>query len=304
MTSGTPHTEHTHESLARVFHMLRHGQRSGSIVLRAAGASGTIHVIDGAIVHAEHGDTTGERAVFQMLAWAQPSIQVRDQHATPDHTISPQVSALVIEAAEEQDNWEMTERTAVANAPVVSELRRSQPQPRARAAAPCHETYAGTLVRGSVLDALCEPLLHSRTVAPVTPFCHDTPPDISTRKTAGPAYHQALTEIMLIDGALAVAIVNWQTGELIDGLGSGVNLSLAAAGNSEVVRAKMKVMHALGLNDRIEDILITLGGQLHLIRLLDSNTDLFLYVILERAVANLGMARMTLQQVESRLTRA
>lgn len=43
--------------------------------------------------------------------------------------------------------------------------------------------------------------------------------------------------------------------------GGPVNLEIAAASNTEVVRAKLKTMKALNLQDNIEDILITLNRQ-------------------------------------------
>lgn len=81
-----------------------------------------------------------------------------------------------------------------------------------------------------------------------------------------------------------------------------LNLEVAAAGNTEVVRAKRKTMKNLGLTDSIEDILITLGKQYHLLRPLSSNDALFIYVALDKAKANLGMARHTLAAVEKDLT--
>ena len=70
-----------------------------------------------------------------------------------------------------------------------------------------------------------------------------------------------------------------------------VNLEVAAAGNTEVGRAKRKTMKALDLNDAIEDILITLGRQYHLIRPLKTNDALFIYLVLDKNRGNLAMAR-------------
>jgi hypothetical protein len=117
----------------------------------------------------------------------------------------------------------------------------------------------------------------------------------------------ALKEAMAIDGALGVALVDWDSGMSLGSLGGGkyLDLEVAAAGNTEVVRAKMRTMESLRLNDTIGDILITLTKQYHLIRLLKSTAQehgLFLYLALDRTKSNLALARHSLKQIEADLT--
>lgn len=115
-----------------------------------------------------------------------------------------------------------------------------------------------------------------------------------------------LKDAMAIDGALGVAIVDYTSGMALGTLGSSpdLDLNVAAAGNTEVVRAKMRTMEMLNLfNETIEDILITLSGQYHLIRPLSKRDSAghFLYLALDRKRANLAMARHQLRQIEDRI---
>ncbi len=117
----------------------------------------------------------------------------------------------------------------------------------------------------------------------------------------------ALKEAMTIDGAVGTSLVDWDSGMSLGALGGGkyLDLDVAAAGNTEVIRAKMRTMESLRLDDTIEDILITLNKQYHLIRLLKnsrSEQGLFLYLVLDRQKANLAMARHQLRQIETELT--
>jgi hypothetical protein len=116
----------------------------------------------------------------------------------------------------------------------------------------------------------------------------------------------ALKEAMTTDGALGVALVDWDSGMSLGALGGGkyLDLDVAAAGNTEVIRAKMRTLEALRMGDSIEDILITLTQQYHLIRLLrtaEGGQSLFLYFVLDRAKANLALARHNLRKIESEL---
>ena len=113
--------------------------------------------------------------------------------------------------------------------------------------------------------------------------------------------NESLQDLMTLDGALCAAVVDYNSGMLLGSVGSGVDLELAAAGNTEVVRAKIKTMKLMGLNDSIEDILITLGKQYHILRPAEKINGIFIYYVLDTGRANLALARRKVADVESKM---
>jgi hypothetical protein len=113
---------------------------------------------------------------------------------------------------------------------------------------------------------------------------------------------ESISDLMKIDGGMACAVVDANSGMVLGKEGTAVNLDVAAAGNTEVVRAKLKTMKALGIKDKIEDILITLNTQYHIIRPIVEKPGLFIYLVLDKGKANLAMARYRVNEVEAAMT--
>ena len=116
---------------------------------------------------------------------------------------------------------------------------------------------------------------------------------------------EAIKQLLAIEGSTGAAVVDYTSGmALAQGGSPGFDLGVAAAGNSNVVSAKLRTMADLSLNSDIEDILITLGTQYHLINVLNSSGSkgLFVYLVLDRTYANLALARHKLKNLAKDIT--
>lgn len=119
------------------------------------------------------------------------------------------------------------------------------------------------------------------------------------------AVDDALGTVLGLDGAVAVAVVDYNSGlALAQQQNAPFDLELAAAVNTEVVKAKLRAIEQLGLNEKIEDILITLSSQYHLIRLSDraGMEGVFSYLVLDKSKANLALARRGLATLDSSIS--
>ncbi|CAG1020481.1 hypothetical protein DOJK_00362 [Patescibacteria group bacterium] len=113
-------------------------------------------------------------------------------------------------------------------------------------------------------------------------------------------FNVKIAKLKEVNGFLAAALVDSSTGMVLDSVvAQDFPIDIAAAFNTQVVQAKLKAMDAIGLGDDvIEDILISLGSQYHLIRPLAANREMFMYLALDRKQVNLGMAKVQLRALE------
>lgn len=97
-----------------------------------------------------------------------------------------------------------------------------------------------------------------------------------------------------IPGYMAASLVDLESGMTLGlkSLRPDFDLAAASAYNSEMVKQKLKIMRALNLKTTLEDMLITLGDQIHVIRMVNPTT--FIYLVVDRSMSNLAIVRNVL----------
>jgi len=95
-----------------------------------------------------------------------------------------------------------------------------------------------------------------------------------------------------VTGVIATAVVDLESGMTLAAKSNrpDFDLAVASAYNSELVKQKMKIMRALNLKSALEDMLLTLTDQFHLIKFLPGGTS-FLYLAADRSGTNLAILR-------------
>lgn len=105
-----------------------------------------------------------------------------------------------------------------------------------------------------------------------------------------------------IPGFIAAALVDIESGMTLGVYSTRGDFDLAAASayNSELVKQKQKIMEAIGLHSELEDMIMTLSDQIHMIKLLGGGS--FLYLAADRAGSNLAIIRNAVRKHEAELT--
>ena len=99
-----------------------------------------------------------------------------------------------------------------------------------------------------------------------------------------------------LPGFIAASLVDLESGMTLGSksLRNDFDLAAASAYNSEMVKQKQKIMRALSLKTNLEDMLITLGDQIHLIKIVTPTT--FIYLAADRASTNLAIVRVAVNK--------
>ena len=197
-------------------------RKTGLVVVRASGEEGRLYFDRGQLIHAETRRQRGLAAVYDVVGWPDPKLELFYKRASRERTITESLQHVLMEAARLEDE----------------------------------RGVAGLEERGAPESG------------------GERGPARSTRADV----QEALEEAMRIDGAVGVALVDGASGMTLGTAGGStlLNVELAGAGAADFLRAKQRVMDALGLKDTIEDVMITLGKQYHVIRFLGADPKVFL----------------------------
>jgi len=116
-----------------------------------------------------------------------------------------------------------------------------------------------------------------------------------------PTVAESLDELVKAAGAQCAALVDSESGMILGQSGFNPDMEVTAAGNTELIRSQIKALKAQGADEAIDDILITLTNQYDILRPLKANPSIFLFVTLDKAKANLALARFRVSECESQL---
>ena len=248
---------------------------TGALRIRRGDDQGTLWFEHGTLPHTVTNGNQGAEAFYEIMTWRGGEFSMQIDAAPPARTIKNHWQELLMESCRRID--EAGRRVA----PSERAARGDAMELAIQADDPF-----GSFTITSLTKTLAEPTEQTRTQTP----------------EATMNIKDSLNKLNQMDGFVGAALVDAESGMLLGQEGGGnLNLEVAAASNSEVVKAKRKAITNLALKETIEDILITLGKQYHLIRPLRTRPNRFFYIALERSRANLALARMALADVEKDL---
>jgi DNA-binding response OmpR family regulator len=215
---------------------------------------GRLHVREGQIIHVEHDGRVGEAALRSILSMPAGTLSTSALLPVPQPTIARDFRELLLDALREMDE------DASKDGDLDDELDRA-------------------------LDVVDRALEASQPVH-VDAAPREPEPTV-------PAHAQVLERVREIDGYVAACLVLSQNGGVLSYDGS-LDLRPVARLSAEVIRQNQKTIHDMGLDDEAEDMLITATSQYHLLRRLHSDVPAFVYLVLDRRLANPSLAKMAL----------
>jgi predicted regulator of Ras-like GTPase activity (Roadblock/LC7/MglB family) len=267
-------------SLPSFLQMMEWDQKSVAVRVATKERWGRLHLRQGRLVdaYAHPSDAVGEAAALEIMGWDGLELSLERSYHNAATVIQRSLTTLLMEAMQRKDEALQAPPARPPVSPLTDELEEALMFRR-----PKHST-AQLNKPGATpsLSVAASPAMPSAAL-PAPSWAHQENFMTNVKDTLNTAMKE-------IDGIMAAALVEYGSGMALGTAGSGLDLELAAAGNSDVVRAKMKTMEMLGIQGEIEDILITLHSQYHIIYIVPDQ-PLFLYLVLAKDKTNLAMSR-------------
>lgn len=261
----------------RVLQLLGEERETCAVLLRSGDRVGFLHLVGGELVDARTGDLHGVHAAFRILSWGSASVEICAGDEDRERTIWDPLDKVV----------RMANR-AVRNPPAAPRSGRAR-ETAAPGAAP-----AASLDETDPLLDLSIPAAFTRSGSP--------PPG---RPAAAPEARQldaqeALQRLLRIP-AEGAAIVDAESGMCLEAAGGMPYFEIVAAMSMEVLAVEDQVIRRMASRDRVEDVLVTLGQQHHVLRPLRHRDGFCLFVVFDRRKTKLAWARHRVAEIESRL---
>lgn len=141
---------------------------------------------------------------------------------------------------------------------------------------------------------------------------HETPvlPAAALERDEGAEEARAVARqlrlLMSTAGFVGCAVADVQTGLLVAGESheAGVDLAHTAAAIAPTLRAQQHAAQTMGLLVPVEEVIVCAGSDQHVVRPLLSKPNLFLFARLNRAYANLTLARLKIAEAQRALDTA
>jgi serine/threonine protein kinase len=113
--------------------------------------------------------------------------------------------------------------------------------------------------------------------------------------------HIDISGLRRISGFVAGWLVDCETGFVMSGEGNDPDHDAIRVVAIDVARANLRVLATSRRDDPVEDIQVSLGRRMHLVRPLQASPKVCLCVVLDKEDANPGLARMQLRRIEQSL---
>lgn len=112
-------------SLTDVIQLKGHNKYTGAITVGYGESNGVIYFVDGEIIHAELGETTGEQAIYEIIKWPGGTFNIHPEMTSNICTIHYRTDFLLLEALRRMDeeNAGATETRSGAPGPSVTPRR-------------------------------------------------------------------------------------------------------------------------------------------------------------------------------------